>query len=191
MPPVLYEQKDKIVTITLNRPEAMNSVDPETQEALIQAWTRFREDEGAWVAILTGVGDKAFSAGADLKKLIPRAFAPGQRRDREPGLGGITRGLEIWKPMIAVKDAGLPSTPRSAFPAGAQIQLVADRPLLRDAPESPPRRRDARAWRRGRRRGPQARRPTAGHTRWLDPAAPLRLSGTGYRCAGCAGHRTG
>ena len=33
--------------------------------------------------------------------MIPRAFAPGQRRDREPGLGGITRGLEIWKPMIA------------------------------------------------------------------------------------------
>ena len=101
MPPVLYEQKDKIVTITLNRPEAMNSVDPETQEALVRAWTRFRDDDSAWVAILTGAGDKAFSAGADLKKMIPRAFAPGLRRDRELGLGGITRGLEIWKPMIA------------------------------------------------------------------------------------------
>jgi len=101
MPPVLYEQKDKIVTITLNRPEAMNSVDPETQEALIEAWTRFRDDDTAWVAILTGAGEKAFSAGADLKKLIPRTFAPGQRRDRDAGLGGITRGLEIWKPMIA------------------------------------------------------------------------------------------
>jgi enoyl-CoA hydratase/carnithine racemase len=101
MPPVLYEQKDKIVTITLNRPEAMNSVDPETQEALIEAWSRFRDDDAAWVAILTGAGEKAFSAGADLKKLIPRTFGPGQRRDREAGLGGITRGLEIWKPMIA------------------------------------------------------------------------------------------
>ena len=56
MPPVLYEQKDKIVTITLNRPDAMNSVDPETQEALIEAWTRFRDDDSAWVAILTGAG---------------------------------------------------------------------------------------------------------------------------------------
>ena len=101
MPPVLYEQKDKIVTITLNRPEAMNSVDPETQEALVEAWTRFRDDDAAWVAILTGAGEKAFSAGADLKKLIPRTFGPGQRRDRGMGLGGITRGLEIWKPMIA------------------------------------------------------------------------------------------
>lgn len=101
MPPVLYEQKDKIVTITLNRPEAMNSIDPETQEELVRAWTRFRDDDSAWVAILTGAGDKAFSAGADLKKMIPRAFAAGLRRDRELGLGGITRGLEIWKPMIA------------------------------------------------------------------------------------------
>ncbi|MBI4589589.1 MAG: enoyl-CoA hydratase/isomerase family protein [Candidatus Rokubacteria bacterium] len=101
MPPVLYEQKAKIVTITLNRPEAMNSVDPETQEELVRAWTRFRDDDSAWVAILTGAGDRAFSAGADLKKMIPRVFAPGQRRDLEPGLGGITRGLEIWKPMIA------------------------------------------------------------------------------------------
>jgi len=101
MSSVLYEQKDKIVTITINRPEAMNSVDPETQAALVDAWTRFRDDDSAWVAVLTGAGEKAFSAGADLKKLIPRVFAPGHRRDHELGLGGITRGLEIWKPMIA------------------------------------------------------------------------------------------
>ena len=101
MSTVLYEQKDKIVTITINRPEAMNAVDPETQRALVEAWTRFRDDDSAWVAILTGAGEKAFSAGADLKKMIPRAFAPGHRRDHDLGLGGITRGLEIWKPMIA------------------------------------------------------------------------------------------
>ncbi len=68
MSTVLYEQRDRIVTLTVNRPEAMNSVDPETQAALIEAWTRFRDDDGAWVAILTGAGDKAFSAGADLKR---------------------------------------------------------------------------------------------------------------------------
>ncbi|MBI4607874.1 MAG: enoyl-CoA hydratase/isomerase family protein [Candidatus Rokubacteria bacterium] len=102
MPPVLYEQKDKVVTITINRPDAMNAVDPETQQALVDAWTRFRDDEAAWVAILTGAGDKAFSAGADLKKLIPAAFkAGGPARHNQFGLGGITRGLEIWKPMIA------------------------------------------------------------------------------------------
>lgn len=101
MPSVLYEQTGQIVTITLNRPEAMNAIDPETQQELIQAWTRFRDDDSAWVAILTGAGERAFSAGADLKKMIPRAVAAGHRRDRDPGLGGITRSLEIWKPMIA------------------------------------------------------------------------------------------
>jgi len=105
MPSVLYEQEDRIVTITINRPEAMNAIDPETQDALVAAWTRFRDDDGAWVAILTGAGDKAFSAGADLKKMIPSSY--GGRRGYDPvshdtlGLGGITRGLEIWKPMIA------------------------------------------------------------------------------------------
>jgi (E)-benzylidenesuccinyl-CoA hydratase len=103
MPSVLYEQKDRIVTITINRPDAMNSIDPETQDALVGAWTRFRDDESAWVAILTGSGDRAFSAGADLKKLIPSAFAKGSGTASHNtfGLGGITRGLEIWKPMIA------------------------------------------------------------------------------------------
>jgi E-phenylitaconyl-CoA hydratase len=103
MPSVLYEQKGRIVTITINRPDAMNAIDPETHERLIEAWTRFRDDPDAWVAILTGAGEKAFSAGADLKTLIPAAFA--RDGDSSPiaklGLGGITRGLEIWKPMIA------------------------------------------------------------------------------------------
>ncbi len=102
---ILYEEKDRVVTITLNRPEAMNAIDPETQNELIDAWIRFRDDPEAWVAILTGAGEKAFSAGADLKKLIPQAFAAGAggrgRGHNDYGLGGITRGLEIWKPMIA------------------------------------------------------------------------------------------
>src|SRR3989442_11161686 len=105
MATVLYEQKDRVVTITMNRPEAMNAIDPENDEALVAGWTRFRDEDSAWVAILTGSGDKAFSAGADLKKMIPAGFTG--NRSYNPvshtglGLGGITRGLEIWKPMIA------------------------------------------------------------------------------------------
>ncbi|MEK7446315.1 MAG: enoyl-CoA hydratase-related protein, partial [candidate division NC10 bacterium] len=82
MASVLYEQADRIVTITINRPDAMNAIDPNTHQALIEAWTRFRDDDSAWVAILTGAGEKAFSAGADLKKMIPAAF----------GKGGVRRG---------------------------------------------------------------------------------------------------
>ena len=69
--PVNFEKKDKIAVITINRPEAMNAIDPETSEELGRAWTDFRDDPNLWVAILTGAGDKAFSAGADLKKMIP------------------------------------------------------------------------------------------------------------------------
>jgi len=106
VPSVLYEQTRRIVTITINRPEAMNAIDPETHRALIDAWTRFRDDDSAWVAILTGAGDRAFSAGADLKKLIPAVFAKEaagghDHHHNDLGLAGITRGLEIWKPMIA------------------------------------------------------------------------------------------
>ena len=56
-----YEQQDRVVTITLNRPDAMNAIDPETHQELIEAWTRFRDDPEAWVAIITGAGDKAAS----------------------------------------------------------------------------------------------------------------------------------
>src|SRR2546422_1310629 len=96
MATVLYEQKDRVVTITMNRPEAMNAIDPETHEALVAAWTRFRDDDSAWVAILTGAGDKAFSAGAGLEKKIPGALR-GSRGDNpgsppKPRPGGPTPG---------------------------------------------------------------------------------------------------
>jgi enoyl-CoA hydratase/carnithine racemase len=102
---ILYEKKDKIGIITINRPEAMNAIDPETSEELRKAWVDFRDDPNLWVGILTGAGDKAFSAGADLKKMIPMLskLSTFERREREekfPGMGGITRGLNIWKPII-------------------------------------------------------------------------------------------
>jgi len=103
---IIYEKKGKMAIITINRPEAMNAIDPETSEELGKAWMDFRDDPNLWVAILTGAGDKAFSAGADLKKMIPMlaTLSPFERKEREdkfPGFGGITRNLNIWKPMIA------------------------------------------------------------------------------------------
>jgi enoyl-CoA hydratase/carnithine racemase len=102
---VLYEKRDRVAYVTLNRPEAKNAIDPETHELLWRTWEDFRDDDSLDVAILTGAGD-AFSAGADLKTFIPpwieSATARKVRDNVATGLGGLTRGLHrIPKPVIA------------------------------------------------------------------------------------------
>ena len=105
MSKVLYEKRDRIAFVTINRPEAKNAVDPETHELLWRTWEDFRDDDSVHVAILTGTGD-AFCAVADLKTYIPRWIqdaTPRQVRDNvQTGFGGLTRGLHrIYKPVIA------------------------------------------------------------------------------------------
>lgn len=67
-----YETEDKIAIITIDRPDAMNAFLPEMFENMEDLFRRFDRDDDLRVAILTGAGDKAFSAGADLKETIPR-----------------------------------------------------------------------------------------------------------------------
>ncbi len=94
--PILYEKSDHIVVLTINRPEALNAFDPETFTEMSEALVKFRDDPDAWVGILTGAGQKAFSAGADLRKLIP---AVAEKSYEFPA--SVVRGLSIWKPLIA------------------------------------------------------------------------------------------
>jgi E-phenylitaconyl-CoA hydratase len=97
---IIYEKKRRIVYITLNRPERMNAVDPATSRELRQAFNDFHDDDELWVAILTGAGEKAFSAGADLVAMA-QAFASGDLSAYDVPFGGITRGFQTWKPIIA------------------------------------------------------------------------------------------
>ena len=71
-----YEQRGPVAIITINRPERMNAIGPQTHRELIDAWDRFRTDDTALVGVLTGTGDKAFCAGGDPKA----AFAGAGRR---------------------------------------------------------------------------------------------------------------
>ena len=64
---ILYEKNSHIVTITLNRPKRLNAINPPTQVELWHALNYFQADEDAWVCILSGAGDRAFCAGADLR----------------------------------------------------------------------------------------------------------------------------
>jgi enoyl-CoA hydratase/carnithine racemase len=105
MPKVIYEKRDRVAYMTLNRPEARNAIDPETHELLWKTWEDFRDDDSLDVAIVTGAGE-AFCAGADLKTYIPPIIQetnPRWVRDNVAyGLGGLTRGLHrIYKPVIA------------------------------------------------------------------------------------------
>lgn len=106
MSTVLYEKRGRIAYVTLNRPEAMNAINEEMHEALWDIWRQFEVDDSVDVAIVTGAGDEAFCAGADLKthatdwvKRSNALFPRGKVRD---GLGGLTRGMHrMYKPVIA------------------------------------------------------------------------------------------
>jgi E-phenylitaconyl-CoA hydratase len=102
MSSLIYEKKDRIAYITLNRPEAMNSLDPELSQSLSRTWEDFMNDPDAWVAILTGAGEKAFCTGADLKKTMPpkESFAQQIFGGTGSGVNNITPSLNQWKPII-------------------------------------------------------------------------------------------
>jgi enoyl-CoA hydratase len=106
MSKVLYEKRGEIAYITLNRPEKRNAIDTETDELLFEAWTRFSDDPEVRLAIITGTGDKAFCAGADLATHVDGWLSAGPGLGREVldrGFAGrITRGLHRTnKPIIA------------------------------------------------------------------------------------------
>jgi enoyl-CoA hydratase len=87
--PVTYHSADGIATITINRAERMNRLDDAVVEGLHQAWRRLMTSDADRVAVLTGAGDKAFTAGADLK-------APPTSLYR--GIPGV--GVPVDKPVI-------------------------------------------------------------------------------------------
>src|SRR5436190_9640669 len=106
MPKLIYEKRERIAYLTINRPEARNAIDPDVHRAMIDAWADFRDDDSVDVAILTAAGDAAFCAGADLKTYIPPFFTDASpatvRFVVELGLNGFTRGMHrIYKPIIA------------------------------------------------------------------------------------------
>ena len=100
--PVLFEVADRVATVTINRPEAMNALDPETLGGLAEAWAEIRDNPEIWTAIVTGAGDRAFCAGADLKKTIPRRADEGAWQAFQPSSrSAIDDGVQLWKPVIA------------------------------------------------------------------------------------------
>jgi len=113
-----YDKRGRIGIVTINRPERMNALHPPANFELHEIWNAFEADPEVWVGILTGAGDKAFSAGNDLR------FTAEHGRDMirmaESGFGGLANRTSNWKPIIAADHArlGLPE-PRVGLMAGA------------------------------------------------------------------------
>jgi len=102
---VLYEKKGHIASVTINRPEVMNALHADANSELSEVFTDFKEDDNAWIAILTGAGERAFSAGNDLKATAVatargESMAARAATDRPVYFGGVV-GLQCNKPIIA------------------------------------------------------------------------------------------
>ncbi|MCO5201745.1 MAG: enoyl-CoA hydratase-related protein [Chloroflexi bacterium] len=96
---IIYEKKDAVAVLTINREQALNAIDAQTSSEMYRAWEDFRDDDNLRVAILTGVGQKSFSTGMDLV-----ATAKGENQfegGRPVPFGGFTKRMPIYKPIIA------------------------------------------------------------------------------------------
>jgi E-phenylitaconyl-CoA hydratase len=100
MKKLLYEVRDRVAYIVINRPEVMNAMDLEVYEELSRAWIDVRDNPDVWVAVITGAGEKAFTAGADLRSVIPKVPERADFWLTQKNML-LNRGLEVWKPVIA------------------------------------------------------------------------------------------
>jgi enoyl-CoA hydratase/carnithine racemase len=102
----LFEVADKVAWITLNRPRALNSLNPELRWQLSQHLDEVENNDDIWLAVITGSGDRAFCAGADLKHRARERDASEEERTRWQKLALETRHIiERWympKPVIAM-----------------------------------------------------------------------------------------
>src|SRR5438874_8908901 len=121
---LLYEHTGHVVTLTYNRPTQHNAIDRAMNAELHHAWQRFRDDDDAFVLVITGAGETTFCAGWDLQDAAGLSELGDYDAYRvslynSPGACGYTRKADIFKPVIAAVNG-------HAFAAGLETALLAD-----------------------------------------------------------------
>ncbi|HSV84442.1 MAG TPA: enoyl-CoA hydratase-related protein [Ramlibacter sp.] len=121
--PISTRIEDGIALVTLDRPEAMNSIDPESNEQLLAAWEEVSRNEHIRALVVTGAGERAFCTGADLKKTMPPAESAARQLY---GARALNFGsLQTHKPVIAAING-------YALGGGLELALLADLRICSD-----------------------------------------------------------
>ena len=119
-----YVKEGKLAIFTILRPEARNALNMAAINELRETMTAFQDDPEVLVGIITGTGDKAFCAGADIKDTL--SFMKEHRHTPEDFPPSLMRGLNIWKPLIAAIN-GL------ALGGGLELALACDIRIAADS----------------------------------------------------------
>jgi enoyl-CoA hydratase len=113
---ILVEKRDAVTLVTLNRPQALNALNSEVLKELIEAFQAYEADPSQRCLVLTGSGEKAFAAGADIKEMQPQGFADMYASNFFAG----------WEKVTATRKPWIAAVNGFALGGGCEVAMMAD-----------------------------------------------------------------